>query len=144
MKRVKAALGVDLLAAIEGDLLERLANAPVLLCDVLWLLREPDARRRSDPARRPKARRTRRNEWPTRGGSSMWRRGAEQGGSGAEGRPPTGRPTGGDFEKRQLEVLEEIHDDLAAIVAMVVGRSPGTWTRRRSSCGTSWPPCSAT
>ena len=36
IKRVKGLLGVDLLEAVEGKLLERLMGDPVLLCDVIY------------------------------------------------------------------------------------------------------------
>jgi hypothetical protein len=38
IKRVKGTLGVNLLEAIEGKLLDRLATDPVLLCDILYVL----------------------------------------------------------------------------------------------------------
>ena len=43
IKRVKSLLSVNLLDAIEGRLLERLAGDPVLLCDVLYVLCKPQA-----------------------------------------------------------------------------------------------------
>ena len=43
VKRVKSLLGVDLLEAVEGKLIERLASDPVLLCDVLYVLCKPQA-----------------------------------------------------------------------------------------------------
>lgn len=43
MKRVKGLLGVDLMEAVEGKLLERLSGDPVLLCDVVYALVKPQA-----------------------------------------------------------------------------------------------------
>ncbi|MCE5327900.1 MAG: hypothetical protein LLG01_15950 [Planctomycetaceae bacterium] len=43
VKRVKTLLAINLLDAIEGKLLERLAGDPVLLCDVLYALCKPQA-----------------------------------------------------------------------------------------------------
>jgi len=43
VKRVKGLLDVDLLTAIEGKLLERLADDPVLLCDVIYAVCKPQA-----------------------------------------------------------------------------------------------------
>ena len=43
VKRVKALLGVDLLEAVEGSLLERLIGDPVLLCDILFVVCKPQA-----------------------------------------------------------------------------------------------------
>ncbi|MGC1272619.1 MAG: hypothetical protein WBC44_02840 [Planctomycetaceae bacterium] len=43
IRRVRARLDVNLLDAIEGRLLERLVGDPVLLCDVLFVLVEPEA-----------------------------------------------------------------------------------------------------
>jgi len=43
VKRVKALIGVDLLEAVEGKLIERLASDPVLLCDVVYALCKPQA-----------------------------------------------------------------------------------------------------
>ena len=43
IKRVRTALDVNLMAAVEGDLLERLANDPVLLCDVIYVVCKPEA-----------------------------------------------------------------------------------------------------
>ena len=50
VKRVKDLLGVNLMDAIEGKLLERLANDPVLLCDVVYVIckSEADAAKVSD------------------------------------------------------------------------------------------------
>ncbi len=43
VKRVKSLLGVNLLEAVEGTLLERLVGDPILLCDVLYVLCKPEA-----------------------------------------------------------------------------------------------------
>jgi hypothetical protein len=43
IRRVRARLDVNLLDAIEGRLLEKLVGDPVLLCDVLFVLVEPEA-----------------------------------------------------------------------------------------------------
>ena len=43
VKRVKAHLEVDLLEAVEGNLLERLVGDPVLLCDVIYVICKPQA-----------------------------------------------------------------------------------------------------
>jgi hypothetical protein len=43
LKRVKQVLTIDLLQVLEGSLLERLANDPCLLCDVLFVLCQPQA-----------------------------------------------------------------------------------------------------
>jgi len=43
LKRVRALAGVDLMAAVGGDLLERLAGDPVLLADVLFAVVKPEA-----------------------------------------------------------------------------------------------------
>ena len=50
IKRVQALVGVNLLEAIEGKLLERLSSDPILLCDVVFALIKPeaDARQVSD------------------------------------------------------------------------------------------------
>jgi len=45
VKRVKTLLGVNLLDAIEGKLIENLAIDPVLLCDVIYAVCKPDADR---------------------------------------------------------------------------------------------------
>jgi len=47
IKRVRSALDVNLMEAVEGDLLERLANDPVLLCDVIYIVCRPEAEARS-------------------------------------------------------------------------------------------------
>ena len=43
IKRVKGLLGVNLLEAVEGKLLERLIADPVLLCDVIYAVCKPEA-----------------------------------------------------------------------------------------------------
>ena len=43
IKRVKGLLGVNLLEAVEGKLLERLIADPVLLCDVIYAVCRPEA-----------------------------------------------------------------------------------------------------
>lgn len=43
IKRVRSALGVNLLDVIGGELLNRLTNDPVLLCDILYCLVKPEA-----------------------------------------------------------------------------------------------------
>jgi hypothetical protein len=43
IKRVRSLLQVNLLEAVEGKLIERLATDPVLLCDVLYVLCKPEA-----------------------------------------------------------------------------------------------------
>ena len=43
IRRVKALLGVNLLDAVGGDLVERLAADPILLCDVIYVLCKPQA-----------------------------------------------------------------------------------------------------
>lgn len=43
IKRVRALVQVDLLEAVSGTLLERLASDPVLLCDVLFAAVKPEA-----------------------------------------------------------------------------------------------------
>ena len=52
LKRVKALAGVDLMQAIQGDILERLNSDIVLLCDVLYAVHkdEADSRGISDEA----------------------------------------------------------------------------------------------
>lgn len=48
IRRVRKALDVDLLAIVtDGELLERLADDPVLLCEVLWVACQPQALARS-------------------------------------------------------------------------------------------------
>jgi hypothetical protein len=43
IKRVKNLLNVNLMEAVEGDLLEKLAINPVLLCDVIYAICKPEA-----------------------------------------------------------------------------------------------------
>lgn len=43
MKRVRSLLGVNLMEAVDGKLLEKLASDPVLLCDVIYSLCKPEA-----------------------------------------------------------------------------------------------------
>ena len=43
IKRVKGLAGVNLLDALDGKLLEKLASDPVLLCDILFALCKPQA-----------------------------------------------------------------------------------------------------
>jgi hypothetical protein len=43
IKRVRTALDVNLMEAVEGDLLERLSSDPVLLCDVIYVVCKPEA-----------------------------------------------------------------------------------------------------
>jgi hypothetical protein len=43
IKRVRSMVDVDLLEAVGGDLLEKLSGDPVLLCDVIWALVQPQA-----------------------------------------------------------------------------------------------------
>src|SRR5690606_35191593 len=43
VKRVRSLLNVDLLAATDGALIERLVSDPILLCDVLYVLCKPQA-----------------------------------------------------------------------------------------------------
>ncbi len=43
IRRVRALLDINLLDAIEGKLLERLVTDPVLLCDILFALVQPEA-----------------------------------------------------------------------------------------------------
>ena len=47
IKRVKGLLGVNLLDAVGGDLLEKLVGDPVLLCDVVFALCKPQAEQAS-------------------------------------------------------------------------------------------------
>ena len=46
IKRVKTLLGVNLLDAIEGELVERLVTDPVLLCDCVYAICKPEAEAR--------------------------------------------------------------------------------------------------
>ena len=43
IKRVKSLLDVNLMEAVEGDLLEKLSTDPVLLCDVVYAICKPEA-----------------------------------------------------------------------------------------------------
>lgn len=43
IKRVKSLLDVNLMEAVEGDLLEKLSTDPVLLCDVVYVICKPEA-----------------------------------------------------------------------------------------------------
>ena len=43
VKRVRSLLEVDLLEAVEGKLIERLRDDPILLCDVLYVVCKPEA-----------------------------------------------------------------------------------------------------
>ena len=43
VKRVRAHLDIDLLEAVEGKLIERLRDDPILLCDVIYVLCKPEA-----------------------------------------------------------------------------------------------------
>lgn len=43
IKRVKGLLDVNLMEAVEGDLLEKLSTDPVLLCDVVYAICKPEA-----------------------------------------------------------------------------------------------------
>ena len=38
VKRVRAMLEIDLLEAVEGKLIQRLRDDPILLCDVLYVI----------------------------------------------------------------------------------------------------------
>lgn len=46
IRRVRAQVDVDLLQAVEGKLIERLAGDPILLCDVIYVLCKPEADQR--------------------------------------------------------------------------------------------------
>jgi len=43
IKRVRSLLDVDLMAAVDGKLFERLVSDPVLLCDVIYVVCKPEA-----------------------------------------------------------------------------------------------------
>ena len=43
IKRVRSLLNVNLMEAVEGDLLEQLSTDPILLCDVVYVLCKPEA-----------------------------------------------------------------------------------------------------
>ena len=47
IRRVRALLDVNLLDAVDGKLLERLVVDPVLLCDILFALCQPEAQARN-------------------------------------------------------------------------------------------------
>ena len=47
IRRVRALLNINLPDAIEGKLLERLVTDPVLLCDILFALVQPEAQAKS-------------------------------------------------------------------------------------------------
>lgn len=47
IKRVQAALDVNLLDAVEGKLIERLVSDPVLLCDLIYVICQTEADRLS-------------------------------------------------------------------------------------------------
>ncbi len=46
IRRVRSELNIDLLEAVEGKLIERLANDPILLCDIIYVLCKPEAEQR--------------------------------------------------------------------------------------------------
>ena len=43
IRRVRALVDVDLLEAVEGKLIERLAADPILLCDIIYVICKPEA-----------------------------------------------------------------------------------------------------
>lgn len=43
IKRVRSLLDVNLMEAVEGDLLEQFSTDPILLCDVVYVLCKPEA-----------------------------------------------------------------------------------------------------
>jgi hypothetical protein len=47
IRRVRSLVDVDLLQAVEGKLIERLAGDPILLCDVIYVICKPEADQRS-------------------------------------------------------------------------------------------------
>ncbi len=47
IRRVRSLVSVDLLEAVEGKLIERLAGDPILLCDVIYVICKPEADSRS-------------------------------------------------------------------------------------------------
>ena len=47
IRRVRSLVDVDLLEAVEGKLIERLASDPILLCDVVYVICKPEADGRS-------------------------------------------------------------------------------------------------
>jgi len=50
IKRVRGLVDVDLLAILEGKLIERLVRDPVLLCDVVYAVCQPEAQAKGVPA----------------------------------------------------------------------------------------------
>ena len=47
IKRVREILSINLLDAVEGKLIERLVGDPILLCDVIFVLCQPEATARN-------------------------------------------------------------------------------------------------
>lgn len=47
MKRVKTLLNLNLMDAVESDLIQKLATDPMLLCDVIYAICKPDADKRN-------------------------------------------------------------------------------------------------
>jgi hypothetical protein len=47
IKRVRSLAGVNLLEVVDGELIERLSSDPILLCDVLYAVCQPQAQRDS-------------------------------------------------------------------------------------------------
>lgn len=47
IKRVRSILNVNLLDAVEGKLIERLVTDPILLCDLIYVICQPEADRLS-------------------------------------------------------------------------------------------------
>lgn len=43
VKRVRSLVGINLLEAIDGDLIEKLATDPILLCDCVYAICKPEA-----------------------------------------------------------------------------------------------------
>jgi hypothetical protein len=43
IKRVRATLAVDLLDAISGELIKKIATDPILLCDIIYVVCKPEA-----------------------------------------------------------------------------------------------------
>lgn len=43
VKRVRSVVGVNLMEAVEGSLIEKLVSDPVLLCDVIYAVAKPEA-----------------------------------------------------------------------------------------------------
>lgn len=48
IKRVRSALDVNPMVAVEGELLEQLASNPVLLCNVIYVVCKPKAAAQQD------------------------------------------------------------------------------------------------